>query len=606
MQSCPRCGTRVESDVRFCPICGLPLSASQGPTPGPTAEMPPLAQSPREFSANGTIPQAPPSQGAANDTAQPAGERWGAEPWEPGAQPISEPPAGMPGTERPAQPTPGQPPTLREYGSGAPRGYPPYRPPIGPGAQSVPNPGYPIIPQNRQTPAYPGYALRPGYAPYPAYPGTPGYPYGGYLPARPPRGETYRKALSIITIVAASLLLLGGLLIVAVTALLALTGNDQDLSIVNLLVMSALAALAGGGAGLYHAIRALNRYRSAPFSLPRFWLLFALTVVILGTGIALFALNLPTGPVELIEPLVLLSGIVPAIAVLALGLQVLKPSVTWRHAFLALTTGATLAIGAASILELLLTLALLGAASLNIDPADFNPNSSFGVVAILVLVAVIAPLVEETTKQISGFFLLPRIKGPQEAFLIGLAAGIGFAMVETSGYIGMAQADWVGIALGRVGAGLLHGMGAAMAGVGWYYIFRGQGVRGRWRIGIGCLIYAYVQHAVFNGGQVALLLIQPLQNWHVDFFDLRLDVTSVYAGGLYLIILGSMLRMIYWLRTSAPAGVPPAGVGTLASAGAVTPFASAAGASSNTPMTDEPPNTLSIGEPGSREPGSFA
>jgi RsiW-degrading membrane proteinase PrsW (M82 family) len=433
------------------------------------------------------------------------------------------------------------------------------------------------------------------------------YPYGWYVPVGPPRvpGETYRKVLSIICIVATSLLLLGALLGLALFALLDVSGSGQDLSIINLLVMGILASLAGGAAGLYHSIQGLRRRPSAPFSLPRFWLLFALTIVILGAGIALFAAKQPTGPVELIEPLVLLSGIVPAMTVLALGLQVLRPQVSWRHAWLALTTGATLSILIASLLELVLALILLGAASLNVDLSNFNPNSSFGTIAILILVAGIAPLVEETTKQISGFFLLPRIKGPQEAFLIGLAAGIGFAMLETAGYIGSAQADWVGIALGRVGAGLLHGMGAAMAGVGWYYLVKGKGVRGRWRLAILFLAYAYVQHAIFNGGQVLLALITPLQNWHVDFLDLRLDISSVYAGVLYVIILGIMLLVIRWLRQSAPTGANTPTAGRPAPGAAQMPYASTPGASGmGRPIASaSPPNPLSVGEPGGREPG---
>jgi RsiW-degrading membrane proteinase PrsW (M82 family) len=409
----------------------------------------------------------------------------------------------------------------------------------------------------------------------------PGYPYGWYPFMKPPPapGETYRKVLSIITIVASSLLLLGGLGILLLLALLALAGSGQDLSAISLFVMAAIAALAGGGAGLYHSIRALMRRVSAPFSLPSFWLWLAVTLVTLGAGIALFALRQPTGSLALIEPLVLLSGIAPAFTILALGLQRLRVNVSWRHAWLALISGATLSISAASLLELLLALLLLGIASLKIDLTNFNPNDPSGTTAILVLVAVIAPLVEETTKQISGFFLLPRIKGPQEAFLVGLASGIGFAVMETTGYIGMAQADWVGIALGRVGAGLLHGMGAAMAGLGWYYLIKGKGTQGRWWRGFGCLAYAYLQHAIFNGGQVLLIQIRLLQNWHVDFFDLRLDITSVYAGFLYVAIVGVMLVVTGQLRRSTSSASLASSINQLA------PRASMA-ASSIAPLTN--------------------
>jgi RsiW-degrading membrane proteinase PrsW (M82 family) len=427
----------------------------------------------------------------------------------------------------------------------------------------------------------------------------PGYPYGWY-PPMPPRapGETYRKVLSIITIVATSLLLLGGLGGIVIIPLLGTLGSGQDLSVMNLLVTGTLAALAGGGAGLYHAIRALTRHQSAPFSLPSFWVLLALTFISLGAGIVLFATNQPTGTVEMIEPLVALSGVLPSMTVLALGLQRLRPQVTWRHATLALTNGATLAVAVAAILELVLTLVLLGAASVNINLSNLNPNSSFGITAILVLVSLIAPLVEETAKQISGFFLLPRLKGPQEAFLIGLAAGVGFAIVESSGYIGTAQADWVGIALGRVGAGLLHGMGAAMAGVGWYYLIRGKGYRRRWLIGFSCLAYAYIQHAIFNGCQVLLTQVPAFQDWHVDFFGLVFDVTSVAAGILYLVILLVMMAMIRWLRQAAPGG------SNIGANRQPTPNVSLATYSSKTdgpPAGAASPNMQGVGEPGNQE-----
>ena len=510
----------------------------------------PLHVTPRESSANGNTPQAPEaSQAAGADLpTRISGETWGPGAWGPGAPPIDLTPGPADVGRLPLIVE--QPPVLREYGIGArPRPAVPYRPPIGPAGPA----GAPMYPPG--APTYRGYPPQPGYGLYPPYLGAPVSPYGWHSPLTPPHapGETYHKVLSILTIVAASLLILSGLGGLGVLGLLALAGNGQDLASINLILMVSLVALLGGSAGLYHAIRALMRRASAPFSLPSFWLLLIVTVVALGAGIALFALRKPTGPVVLIEPLVLLSGMAPAFTILALALQRLGGNVSWRRAALALTSGATLSIGVASLLELALALLLIGIASTSsLDPSTFTPDNPTVVVGTLVLVAVIAPLAEETTKQIAGFFLLPRMKGPQVAFLIGLASGIGFAIVETAGYIGTAQADWVGIALGRVGGGLLHGIGAAMAGVGWYYIFRGKGVLGRWRLGIGFLAYAYLQHAIFNGGQVLLLLIKPLQTWHVDFVDLHLDATSVYAALLYLIILGVLLQVTRWLRGSAP------------------------------------------------------
>ncbi len=509
-----------------------------------------------------------------------------------------------------------QPPVLREYGTGAqPRPAVPYRPPLGPagstGAPGYPDPGAPQYPPG--APTYRGYPPQPGYGPYPPYPGASIYPYGWYPPIKPPRapGETYHKVLGILAIVATSLLILGGLAGLGVLALLALAGNGQDLSSVNLILMGSLVALVGGGAGLYHTIRALMRRASAPFSLPSFWLLLAVSVVALGAGLALFARDQPTGPVTMIEPLVLICGTAPAFTILALALQRLRANASWRRVSLALTTGATLSIGIASLLELALALLLLGVASLvNLNPSSFSPDNPSIVVDMLILVAVIAPLVEETTKQIAGFFLLPRLKGPQEAFLIGLAAGIGFAIMETAGYIGTAQADWVGIAIGRVGGGLLHGMGAAMAGVGWYYLVRGKGVPGRWRLGFGFLAYAYLQHAIFNGGQVLLLLLKPLQTWHFDFFDLHLDATSVYAGILYLIILGVLIQMTHWLRQSAPSAGGRRGIEQPSARVSMATLPVALGASATTPQnTNTAANTplnTGTGESGSVEWGSRA
>ena len=121
---------------------------------------------------------------------------------------------------------------------------------------------------------------------------------------------------------------------------------------------------------------------------------------------------------------------------------------------------------------------------------------------ILLIFAVVAPLVEEGLKPLGVVFIMRRLRSPAEAFLLGLAAGVGFDMVETIGYIGSGQADWVSVAIQRVGAGLLHGLGAAMAALGWYYLINGKGVPHRWLKGFGGLAYAVLQHGIFNASNL--------------------------------------------------------------------------------------------------------
>ena len=82
----------------------------------------------------------------------------------------------------------------------------------------------------------------------------------------------------------------------------------------------------------------------------------------------------------------------------------------------------------------------------------------------------IAPVVEEAVKPLAVVALIGRIRGAAEAFVLGLACGVGFDMVETSGYIGTGYHDWLNVALVRSGSSLLHGFGAAMVALGWYYL----------------------------------------------------------------------------------------------------------------------------------------
>lgn len=565
MQSCPRCGAPTQPGDLACPNCNEPLAARPPSAAGLLLSntAPEAGLSPS--SSNGARPS---QSAAASPTNKARQENWGPGIWGPEQEHRGLPPypgagraAGAPGLQPPAG-VPARPPQAR------PAPWPPQ--------QTAGTWAHPAgTPASRGAPVYATLPL-----PAPGY-----YPPGwyAYKPPQPP-GESYRKVLSILALIASSLLMLGGLFILGVMLLLTLNGESEDLEIMNPLVMAALIALAGGTACLYHCIRSLMRRASAPFSLPSAWVWLGATIVAFGAGIALFVSGQPSGPLAMVLPLVLLAGILPAFTILALTQQRLRQQTSWRRLCLALVTGGTLGVLVGGGVELgmvaqLVRLFHLNDLSITSISADQLSDPRY-FVALFLLLAVGAPLAEETSKQIGGFFLLPRIKGRSEAFLIGMAAGIGFNIVETSQYLGLAQADWIAVAIQRIGAGLIHGVGAAMAGLGWYYLFRGKTLSRRWKVGLGCLAYAYIQHGMLNGGE--LIVANQFPDLHVDVFGLHQDAGAFFALILYLAILVVLWRVTGWLRrvepTVAPASTsaspPESAALTAAGANGAAPFGS--------------------------------
>ncbi|HEV7127534.1 MAG TPA: PrsW family glutamic-type intramembrane protease [Ktedonobacterales bacterium] len=523
---CSHCGTPVTAGDRVCRVCGAALDA------------PATVPAQTRMAEGG----APPAGG--NSAVQP-----GAIQNSPAAAPTApsagyQVPAGVGlvrnGNAQPAASTVAQ------------RAWPPR-------ADGPVGTGYPAYPGYPGYPAYPAQAAAAPVAPYP-YPSQYGYAYPGqyppqyYMPSTypappPPRakGETYRLVLAWIVLVGSGLSILAGLLmaLVGVVALIGPTRGglatlDEDIALI-------IGGIGGGVAGLYFGITAVMKRPSVKFSLPPAWIFLLLTVLVLGTGVVLWNITPTPGPIQAALPLVILSGALPALTILAYAASRLGNPSTWRHTTLSLIHGATLAILLATILEpLLLLLIVLVLNAIGVQVSFLNilnlrPGSAGDALAVLLLLSGVAPLVEEGVKPLAAILLMPRLRGPAEAFLLGLAAGIGFDFVETLGYIGMGNADWISIALQRIGAGLLHGVGAGMAALGWYYLLRGKGVPHRWLLGFGGLLYAVVQHAIFNGSAFLQLIPGPISRLFalpVFLGKLPLDGGTALFFGYYLVILG--------------------------------------------------------------------
>lgn len=565
---CRHCGADIPEGAQSCAVCGARVDAAPASDATPEASSQPQAVAPGPDSPADALQPLTPTL-----TTEPAAGASAAPPAPPPPAPAPAqygPYPGTPGVWAPPA-APGQP----AYPQSA--AYPAY-PSAYPPAPSAYGAGYPAA---GQPAAYPG--AYPGAYPQAAYPyGYGGYGWPGYPPyamAQPaPRrapGETYALVVAWIVTVASGIAIAGGLLVTAIASLSAVTGSGDDLSFLGGIIGFSLAPIVGGGFGLWYGILGIRRKPSPRFNLPAAWIILGLTVLAIGGGVALWQFNYVAarapGTAFGVLPLATLTGALPALAILAFTTQRLQNPSTRRHVWMSLFYGMTLAPVLAVILELIASFIIVALFHLSAQdaqnvlgsPNTSNPSPQLLIAELLVL-SVVAPLAEEGVKPLAALLAIRRLRTPGEAFLVGLAAGVGFDMLETIGYIGQAQADWVSVSIDRIGAGLLHGVGAGMGALAWYYFVNGKGVPLRWLRGIGCALYAVVQHGVFNAlGFATLLLPSGAKDWlnqPLYLGNLPIQNVDVIYLVAYALILGVLVFMTHRLLRAQgmPARTPPA------------------------------------------------
>lgn len=448
---------------------------------------------------------------------------------------------------------------------------------------------YPTYPTYPASP-YPGNAGYPGYGygapPYP-YPYWPGQFYGP--PQKPPR-DGYQLAMSIVALVGSILAILVGLACAffAVLVVNVSTGNqiapEQLFSSELTLIAFACAGIIGGGFSLYQSIRALMRKPSAAFALPMFWIFVVLYAIVIAIGLGLKANKMALAHAPLSALLIFLAAILPALALLALADRGLRAKnapaeagqagkeggptrwpTTWRRFTISLTSGATLSIALALALELgLIVLLARGPEAASLTQCISTPDSSscqqnpavYGF--IFIVAAVVAPLVEETVKPLAVALYIGRVRSAAEAFIMGMAAGIGFNLVETVGYIGSGYHSWIDVALERTGTGLLHGFGAAMVALGWYYLTHTKDKR--FLKAFACWLYAVLQHAIWNGSATLVLLPAPLgptlASWNLNLGFTTLPFTEMLNIIEAILFFVFFLYMTSRLRPTLPPAAP--------------------------------------------------
>ncbi len=176
---------------------------------------------------------------------------------------------------------------------------------------------------------------------------------------------------------------------------------------------------------------------------------------------------------------------------------------------------------------------------LRADPDLFRILTSGWALGMIIELAVVAPLAEESIKPLAAVVRRPRTA--RDAFLFGAAAGTGFAMIEnvlySSGWFFGSLEGWLPIAVTRMlGAGL-HAFGAGMVTWGFFQLRTNE--PGRWRrFWLSCWA-ALTAHGLWNGSVAVAIALAAAR----ETGGLR-GRYDAYAWGVVLLVLLAVLGVL--------------------------------------------------------------
>lgn len=140
-------------------------------------------------------------------------------------------------------------------------------------------------------------------------------------------------------------------------------------------------------------------------------------------------------------------------------------------------------------------------------PFLLQPSVIFWVLAIF---GGVIPMIEEVLKPVALWSLAGRQITPQEGFVGGLLCGAGFALMENVFYfttVFLAE-DWLFMAIGRAGTGVLHMLASGLFGWGLAKVWRD----GKWGSLVLTTLGAFILHGLWNilavvSGVIPLLIL---------------------------------------------------------------------------------------------------
>ena len=317
--------------------------------------------------------------------------------------------------------------------------------------------------------------------------------------------------------------------------------------------MAALMAvgLACGGTMLFQGVSALGKKPSRRLHLPPLWGMVGGFVLALATGLGLWQME---GIAPLLSPwFIVTAAALPPLAAAVWAVDGRPGWLTWRRAGVAFSAGATISVLLAILLEILVPYTILwllldlgepvldaleGLGDLLAGGEVARALTSPGFLVALFALALVAPLAEEFAKPLVVLPLLKGIESRRDVFLLGAAAGAGFAAMENIMYALAGGRYWGGILTLRALGAAVHPLGAGLTALAWHAILRrNQVFQKRPGFWIGGFVLAMGQHALWNGGLALWMALSGATFFGPELWEADVMGISVAAGLLALIAL---------------------------------------------------------------------
>lgn len=308
----------------------------------------------------------------------------------------------------------------------------------------------------------------------------------------------------------------------AVIGYLGMPFLEDELLTVQLGQMAAIfLGLGGGFLAVFHGLGILLNKPSRPLKLPPYYLLWISFALVLAVGNAILIIGV--AKTYLFPLLFLLGAALPTLAVLSWTGRQLSWPATWRQTSLTFVFGATISVFLVLVLAGMLSLFIYVLYPLGDLLYYTGMEVSAGtagmverilvspvILIFLLVIAFQAPIPEEFAKGLAApFYGRSHIQNERQAFLMGLAAGAGFAILENMLYQGLyAQWNgwtWGGITLLRGFGSVLHPLCTGIVALGWY-----RSGNGRWLPLLKAYAAAVILHTLWNGGFDPLIYLSGL------------------------------------------------------------------------------------------------